>query len=230
VRESHTHVVNASGLQWASLVVSARTPWVIRVGALTFPARLAPSARSYHARGRRPPSLLDRARRAARLVRRWRPMREVVSIGDHTDAAPEWLEALRESIGVITRLHLDAALNTPASLRTPQQNGRPRQKGMRLPTLAPRVADPTPRWKMVNVAPWYGQEEHCLHSATVTAMWVSIRGAVGADSVGPDQRSVGICAPHAWLSTKLALDPGQILTWFVQRWPPEATVKERGLI
>jgi hypothetical protein len=40
----------------------------------------------------------------------------------------------------------------------------------------------------------------------------------------------GICAPHAWLSTKLALDPGQILTWFVQRWPPEATVKERGLI
>jgi hypothetical protein len=114
-------------------------------------------------------------------------MQEVVFIGDHTEAALEWLEALRESIGVITRLHLDAALDTPASLRTPQQNGRPRQRGMRPPTLAPRVADPTPRWKMVNVAPWYGQEEHCLHSTAAAAMRVSLRGAIGADSVGPTQ-------------------------------------------
>jgi hypothetical protein len=168
VRESHTHVVNGSGLRWASLVVPARTPWVVRVGALPFPTRLAPSARSYHARGRRPPSLLERARQAARLVRRWRPMPEAVVIGDHTDAALEWLETLRESIGLITRWHVDAALDPPASLRTPQQNGRPRQKVMRVPTLASRVgrSDAPLEDGQRGAVVWSGRAlspQHCCH-------------------------------------------------------------------
>jgi hypothetical protein len=36
----------------------------------------------------------------------------------------------------------------------------------------------------------------------------------------------GKVAPQALLSTKLDGDPGQILTWFIQRWPLETTCEE----
>ncbi len=127
---------------------------------------------------------------------------------------------------MITRLRLDEALYTPAPPRKPRQNGRPRQKGMRLPTLAQLVADPTTRWKVVKVAPWYGQEERCVQITSATAVWypsgmpsVPIRWVLIRDPAGK-------FAPQALLSTKLALDPMQILTWFVQRWQLETTFEE----
>jgi hypothetical protein len=54
--------------------------------------------------------------------------------------ALEWLDAVRETVCVITRLRLYVALYQPAPSRKPGQNGRPRKKGARLPTFAP-VAD-----------------------------------------------------------------------------------------
>jgi hypothetical protein len=36
----------------------------------------------------------------------------------------------------------------------------------------------------------------------------------------------GTFVPHALLSTKLDLDPMQILTWFIQRWQLETTFEE----
>jgi hypothetical protein len=226
VRSSPAHVVNASGLRGVSLLVLARLPWVDRVWALPCLTVLAPSARDYHARGRRPHALPDRARQAVRWVRRRRPTREVVVVGDRTYAALEGLDALRESIGVIPRLRLDAALSTPAPPRKPRQNGRPRKKGLRLPTLAQRVADPTTRWQMVTVVPWYGQEERCVYITSATAVWyhsgmpsVPIRWVLIRDPAGT-------FAPQALRSTTLALDPRQILTWFVPRWQLEATVEE----
>jgi hypothetical protein len=157
----------------------------------------------------------------------------VVVVGDSTSSALEWLDARRESLCVITRLRMDAALYTPAPPRKPKQNGRPRQKGMRLPTLAQLVADPTTRWQMVKVAPWYGQAERCIPITSATAVWyhsgmpsVPMRWVLIRDPAGK-------FAPQAWRSTKRALDPMQILTWFVQRWKLETTFEEarahRGL-
>jgi hypothetical protein len=154
VRSSHTHVVKASGLRWVCLMVLARIPWVDRVWALPFLTVLAPSERYDQARGRRPHSRLDRARQMVQWVRRWLPGRELVVVGDSAYAALEWLDAVRESVCVMTRLRLDAALDTPAPPRSPKQNGRPRKQGGRLPTLAHVVAAPTTPWKPVTVAPW----------------------------------------------------------------------------
>jgi len=94
---SHAHVVKASGLQWVSLRGLAHSPWADRVWALPFLTVLAPLARYDYARGRRPPSLLDRARQTVRLVRRWLPTREVVVVGDSTYAARQWLDMVHES-------------------------------------------------------------------------------------------------------------------------------------
>jgi hypothetical protein len=226
VRSSPAHFVTASGRRWVRLRVLARIPWVDRVWALPFLTVLAPSARDDHARGRRPASLLDRARQAVRWGRRWLPTRAVVVVGDRTDSALEGLEALRASIGVSTRLRMDAARSTPAPPRKPKQNGRPRQKGRRRPTLAQRVADATIRWQMVKVAPGYGQAARCLHITSATAVWyhagmpsVPMRWALIRDPAGK-------LAPQAWRSTKLALDPRQILPWFVHRWTLATPVEE----
>jgi hypothetical protein len=161
-----------------------------------------------------------------RLVRRWLPSRELVVVGDRTYTALEWLDAVRESACVITRLRLDAALYAPAPPRKPKQNGRLRKKGMRLPTLAHRVADPTTPWKLVTVAPWYGQTVRRVHIASATAVWyhsglppVPIRWVLIRDPAGT-------FAPQALLATRLDLDPRQILTWFIQHWRLETTFEE----
>jgi hypothetical protein len=226
VRSSHAHFVKASGLRWVCLMVLARIPWVDRVWALPFLTVLAPSERYYQGQGRRPQSLLDRARQMVRLVRRWLPTRELVVVGDSTYAALEWLDAVRESACMITRLRLDAALYAPAPPRKPKQNGRPRKKGIRLPTLAHLVAAPTTPWELVTVAPWYGQNERRVHITSDTAVWyhsgmppVPIRWVLIRDPAGT-------FAPQALLSTKLELDPVQILTWFIQRWRLETTFEE----
>ena len=204
----------------------ARIPGVDRVWALPFLTVLAPSERYYQVQGRQPQSLLERARKVLQLVRCWLPTRALVVVGDSTYAALEWLDAVRESVCVITRVRLDAALYAPAPPRKPKQNGRPRKKGRRRPTLAHLVAAPTTPWQLVTVAPWYGHKERHVHITSATAVWyhsgvppVPIRWVLIRDPAGT-------CAPQAWLSTKLDCDPVQILTWFVQRWQLETTVEE----
>lgn len=226
VRSSHAHFVKASGVRWVCLMMLARIPWADRVWALPFLTVLAPSERYYQVQGRQPQSLLDRAPQMVRLVRRWVPSRELVVGGDSTYAALEWLEAVRGSACVITRLRLDAALYTPAPPRKPKQNGRPRKKGRRLPTRAHVVAAPTTPWQLVTVAPWYGQNARRVHLASATAVWyhsglppVPIRWVLIRDPAGT-------FAPQALLSTKLDLNPMQILTWFIQRWQLETTFEE----
>jgi hypothetical protein len=226
VRSSHAHFVKASGLRWVCLMVLARIPWVDRVWALPFLPVLAPSERYYQIQGRRPQSLLDRARQMVKLVRRWLPTREIVIVGDSTYAALEWLDAVRENACIITRLRLDAALYAPAPPRKPKQNGRPRKKGIRLPTLAHRVTDLTTCWQRVTVAPWYGQKERRVDITSATAVWyhsglppVPIRWVLIRDPPGKFE-------PQALLSTRLDLDPVQILTWFIRRWQLETTCEE----
>jgi hypothetical protein len=95
-----------------------------------------------------------------------------------------------------------------------------------LPTLAHRAADSTTCWKLVTVAPWYGQKERRVSITAATAVWhhsglppVPIRWVLIRDPAGK-------FAPQALLSTKLDVNPVQILTWFIQRWQLETTFEE----
>jgi hypothetical protein len=226
VRSSHTHFVKASGLRWVSLMLLTRIAWAARVWALPFLTVLAPSERYYQERGRQPHSLLDRARQAVWLVRRWLPTRELVVVGDHTYAALECLDAVRHDVCVITRLRLDAALYAPAPPRQPGQNGRPRKKGKRLPTLEKVLTDAMTHWEPVTMANWYGEGERRLQIASNTAVWyhsgkpvVPIRWVLIRD---PEKRF----EPQALLVTNPRLTPVQILAYFVRRWQMEATFEE----
>jgi len=226
VRSSHAHFVKASGLRWVSLMLLAPIPWTTRVWGLPFLTVLSPSERYYQQRGRSPQTLLDRARQAVRLVRRWLPERELVVVGDHTYAALEWLDAVGPAVCVITRLRLDAALYEPAPPRHPRQNGRPRKKGKRLPTLEKVLSDSTTHWTTVTIANWYGGKAQHVQLASDTAVWyhsgkpgVPIRWVLVRDPAGR-------FAPQALLATNQRLTPVHILTYFVRRWHMEVTFEE----
>jgi hypothetical protein len=147
-------------------------------------------------------------------------------VGDHTYAALEWLDAVRHDVCVITRLRLDAALYAPAPPRQPGQNGRPRKKGKRLPTLEKVLTDAMTHWEPVTMANWYGEGERRLQIASNTAVWyhsgkpvVPIRWVLIRD---PEKRF----EPQALLVTNPRLTPVQILAYFVRRWQMEATFEE----
>jgi len=229
VRSSDSHFVKATGLRWVSLMLLAPIPWAGRVWALPFLTALAPSERYDAQQGRRHKALTDWAWQLLLVVRRWWPQRAIVAVADSGYAAIRLLArciALPQPITVITRLRLDAALYTPAPPRQPHQNGRPRKKGTRLPTLAARAIDPATAWTPLTMTQWYGQRERTVEIVSETAVWyhtglppVPIRWVLIRD---PEERF----ATQALLCTDLAVAPEQIIAWFVRRWQMETTFEE----
>lgn len=234
VRSSRDCFVKASGLRWACLMLLVPIPWAGRIWALPVLTALAPSERYDLEHGRRHKALTDWARQLLRVVRRHphagtRPERAIVAVADSGYAALAFLAACRawrKPVTVVTRLRLDAALYAPAPPRRPRQNGRPRLKGARLPTLAAIAADPETAWAEVTVARWYGAGERQVEVVTDTAVWyhtglplVPLRWVLIRDPEGK-------FATQALLCTDQAATPEQVLGWFVQRWQLEVTLAE----
>ncbi|MDT4955059.1 MAG: hypothetical protein QOJ02_3197 [Acidobacteriota bacterium] len=226
VRSSHSHFVKASGLRWLSLMLLVNVTWAGRVWALPFLTCLCPSERYHKERGRRHQKLTERAQQMLLLVKRWLPRREIVVVADSSFAALELLDAVRQQVCVITRLRQDAALYEPAPARKRGQNGRPRKKGRRLPTLKQVLADGATVWQAVTLERWYGASARRVEIATGTCLWyhagmpaVPIRWVLVRD---PEAEFDA----QAFLSTNLEVAPQQMLEWFVRRWTVEVTFEE----
>jgi DDE superfamily endonuclease len=229
VRSSHSHLVKASGLRWLSLMLLVEIPWAGRVWALPFFTVLAPSERYHQKRQQRHKTLVDWGRQMLLQLRRWLPERPLVLVADSGYAALEFLGCLanrRQPITCITRLRLDAQLYAPVLPRRKGQIGRPRRKGVRLPSLQRRWADRKTVWHSVTVRHWYSAGPRTIQVATGTAVWyrvglpvVPIRWILIRD---PQQQF----RPQALLSTDLEVLPGQAVPWFVLRWQLETTWAE----
>src|SRR5215470_7124106 len=228
VRSSRFHVVKASGLRWLCAMVLAEIPWARRVWALPFLTALCPSQRYHQQRGQRHKPLPQWAGQLVGLIHRWLPKREVVVVADSSYAVIELLKQVSDTseVSLITRLRLDAALYDPAPPRSPGQNGRPRKKGARRPTLQQVLKDPQTRWTRLMVAHWYGGEARAVEVCTETAVWyhsglppVAIRWLLIRD---PQEEF----AAQALVTTQLDHTPAQMLEWFVRRWTMEVTLQE----
>jgi len=226
VRSSKSHGVKASGLRWVCLMRLVPVPWAKRVWALPFLTVLSPSERYDESRGRLGQTLLVRVRQAIRLVRRWLPDRELRIVADNSYWALEWLDAVRQVATVITRLRLDAALYEPAAPRQRGQQGRPRKKGKRLPTLVQVAVDEETVWQRVTVERWYGQGPRDIELASKTAVWdhagkpaVPIRWVLIRDPQGTFET-------QALLGTDVKLSAFDMVCDFVQRWQLEVTFEE----
>lgn len=228
VRSSKSHFVKASGLRWLSCMLLVKIPWAAAIWALPFLTVLCPSERYYQTRGREPQKLTDRAWQIIQLVARWLPDRTMVFVADSSFAALTLLKLVSElpTVNLITRLRLDAALYDPAPRRDRHQQGRPRLKGKRRPTLEQVLANPKTEWRKLKLDDWYGEGKRTVEISTETAVWyhsgkapVEIRWVMIRDPLGEFE-------PQALLSTKLSHTPQQILTWFIQRWRLEVTFEE----
>jgi len=228
VRSSRSHMVKASGLRWLCAMVLTEIPWAGRVWALPFLSALCPSERYHQRRGQRHKTLPEWAGQLLGLFHRWLPGREVIVVADSSYAVIEVLKQASDTpdVSLITRLRLDAALYDPAPPRTPGQNGRPRKKGARRPTLQHVLRDPSTSWLRVLVSQWYGGRAREVEVCTDTAVWyhtglppVPVRWVLIRD---PQDKF----EPQALVTTHLAYAPGQVLEWFVRRWTMEVTFEE----
>jgi len=229
VRSSHSHLVKASGLRWLSWMLLVPIPWAKRVWALPFLTLLAPSAGYYEKKRRAPKKLTDWARQGLLQLRRWLPGRALVIVADSSFAVISLLwrvQQLAQPICMVVRFRLDAALYEPAPPRRPQQQGRPRLKGKRLPTLAQVAANVKTRWQRVTIPQWYGEGRRALEIVSGTGVWrhsgqpvVPIRWVLIRDPKGKFKT-------HALLCTDLKNKPVQIVKWFVLRWQLEVTFHE----
>jgi hypothetical protein len=227
VRSSKSFFVKTSGLRWLSLMLLAPVPWAQRVWGLPFLTVLAPSERFCRTHHRRHKKLTDWTRQMALQARRWLPKRMIVLVGDSSFAALDLLTTLmRQGLICVTRLRLDAALYEPAAPRQPGAKGRPRKKGVRLPTLARRLEDANAEWRSVSVSGWYGNTERRLEICSDRAVWyhaglpvLPIRWVLLRDPKGAFE-------PQALLCTDPVCAPHDIIGWFVRRWSLEVTFRE----
>ena len=227
VRSSEVLFVKTSGLRWLSLMLLAPIAWAGRVWALPFLTVLAPSERYCRERGLRHKKLTDWARQVVLQARRWLPGRQFVLVADSGFAALDLLAALRRHrIACVTRLRLDAALYEPAPPRQPGTNGRPRNKGARLPTLAEVLADPATGWQRVTVPDWYGDGDGVVEICSETAVWlhsglpvVPLRWVLLRDPCGR-------FAPQALLCTDLRRSRCRSYAGSSRRWQLEVTFRE----
>ncbi len=149
-------------------------------------------------------------------------------VGDSSYAVLDLLhccQSLAQPVILIARLRLDAALYEPAPARQPGRNGRPPLKGRRLTALKALLDLPTVSWVEVSVA-WYNGATRTVELTSQTAVWyrsgkppVPLRWVLVRDPQGE-------FATQALLCTDLAVDPAQILEWFVLRWQLEVTFQE----
>ena len=161
-------------------------------------------------------------------LRRWLPQRPLVLVGDGGYAVLDLLhccQSLAQPVTLIARLRLDAALYEPAPPRQPGRNGRPPLKGRRLPALKSLVDHPGLSWTTAAVA-WYNGATRTVELTSQTAVWyrsgkppVPLRWVLVRDPQGE-------FATQALLCTDLAVEPAQILEWFVLRWQLEVTFQE----
>lgn len=226
VRSSHSFFVKTSGLRWLSFMLLAEVPFAGRVWALPFLTVLCPSERYDRERGIRHRKLTDRARQAILLIKRWMPNFNLIFVGDSSYAALDLLAAVSAKVTVVSRLRLDAAIYKRAAAKKPGQMGRPRKKGIRLPTLQAVIDNPKTKWKRVIISNWYGEENREIEIASGKCVWyhvgkqaVPIRWVIIRD---PRQKFQA----QAILCTNRKAAPRRIVEWFIKRWQVEVTFEE----
>ena len=224
VRSSDSFFVKASGLRWMSFMLLTEVPFARKTWALPFLTVLCPSERYHSERGIQHRKLTRRARQAILQIWRWFPEKQLIFVGDSSYAALDLLNAVREKVTMVTKLRLDAALYEAAPEREKGQMGRPRKKGLRLPTLNEVIKNSATKWGKV-VVNWYGAAKE-IEITSGKCVWfhvgkeaVPMRWVIVKDPLGEFDTQAVLC-------TDQEAEPKQIVEWFIKRWQVEVTFEE----
>ena len=228
VRSSKKYTNYSSGLRWVSMMLLVPVPWSERVWALPFLTVLAPSPKTNETNCKRHKTSIDWVGQLVAAVRRWLPEHSLVLVTDGGMAAVKLgLRCLRyaKPVTYVTRLRLDAALHAPPGPQPAGKRGPKPKKGERLPSLKQVLVNPLTHWTCHEID-WYGGKTHLIEVTTHTCLWYTpgydplpIRWVLVRDPLGK-------LKPTAFLATDQAVDPLQILRWFIMRWSVEVTFQE----
>jgi hypothetical protein len=165
------------------------------------------------------PTKLALARELVALVAQWAGTRPVYVVADSAYAARPLLEDRPANVHVLSRLRLDAALWARAPRRRPGQKGRPRRRGVRLPT--PKVmAARYRRWQALPLT-LYGRAV-CPQVFRGVALWYhALRDAPVQFVVVRDPR--GQRRDEVFFCTDLTVSPAFLLEGYARRWTLEVT-------
>lgn len=162
---------------------------------------------------------LDLMRELVGLVALWAGGRTVYLVGDSAYAGRTLLEGRAANVHLVSRLRLDAALWTPPPPHRPGRRGRPRRRGLRLPTPK-ALAAARQQWQRVAVT-IYGQTL-TTQVFVLRALWYAalrdqpLRIVLVRDPVGRRQLDAFFC-------TDLTAGAAFILEAYARRWALEVT-------
>ena len=176
------------------------------------------TAQRVHAEGARPTNL-ELARDLIAIVARWAGNRPVYAVADSLYAGRAILERRPPNVHIVSRLRMDAALWTTPAPRRPGQQGRPRRRGVRLPTPAALARDAR-RWRDVPVT-IYGRAV-AAQVFTCRVLWyVALRDQPVRVVVVRDPSSKR--KDDAFFCTDLTVDAAFVLEVYARRWTVEVT-------
>jgi hypothetical protein len=168
---------------------------------------------------RDPRTKLELLRELVGLVARWAPTRTFYLAVDSAYAGQALLAHHPPNVHLVSRLRLDAALWSPAPKRRPGQKGRPRRRGVKLPTPK-QVAERCRYWHALTVD-IYGRSV-TTHIRTLRALWYTalrdhpVRIVLVRDPSGKRRDEAFFC-------TDLTVTASFILEAYARRWCLEVT-------
>jgi len=228
VRSSHSYTAWRWGHKWVVLAVLVRFPFATRPWALPVLVALYRSPQDNQKRRRPHKTPAQVMQLLLRLVLRWFPDRSFRFAGDAGFGSHDMAQFAHQARG---RLHLVSKLHPRANLYEPpppvlgkRPNGRPRQKGAKLPSPQEVVTAGAPRQRH-NVA-WYGGGRRDVAVVSGVGHWykggaglVPLRWVFVHDLSGTHR-------DEYFYTTELALAPPEVIEHYARRWNIETTFAE----
>lgn len=225
VRSTHSYTAFRWGHKWVVLAVLVRLPFCRRLWALPI---LVALYRPEH-KGRRhktPPELL---RQLLRVLLRWLPQRPLVCVADGNYATHDLARlAARhpDRLTYVSHFYADAALyqTPPKTAPGGKRQGRPRQKGQKLPSPA-EVVTRTKRRQRLNVA-WYGGGRRDVEVVTGTGHWYRSGAGLAALRWVWVHDCSGTHRDEYFFTTAVGWTAAQVIEAYTARWNIETTFEE----
>ena len=224
VRSSHSHTVHLWGHCWMVLAVAVALPGISRRWALPVLMALYRPPKISEAEEIPHKTPVDLARQLMNLLLRWFPDQQFILVVDGGMSSHElagYARKHRKQLTLIGKFYPRAALHK--SVGPYPGNGRPAQKGAKLPKPEEVVKEKRRRVKTVS---WYGGKKRRVGLKQGTGLWYRSGQGVAAVKWIYVEDLDGTHRDEYFFSTNKNLSAQRIVELYTLRWSLEVTFQE----
>jgi hypothetical protein len=225
-RSTHSHMVWVWGHKWVVLAINVKFPFASRPWALPVLCALYRPRELNDKDGRRHKTPIRLGMQLLAALIHWFPERKFILVGDGGYGSHElarFCHRHRRHATLVSRFWATANLYDPPPQRRSRKNGRPRQKGRKLPSPEAVVKKGKRKRFTVN---WYGGKSRRVELVSGEGQWfkaaeglVPVRWVFVHDLQGTHR-------DEYFYSTDSTLRADQIVSFFTGRWSIEVTFQE----